>query len=117
MEIGFPIASGGSGSTYTEVATYADLPLASTVSGKIYVVTTTAGIIFINRKLAGYYRSDGVNWNYLGDVTSYVDLISDQTVAGIKTFTATISASNLSGTNTGDQDVISHQFLQTQGVL
>jgi hypothetical protein len=71
----FPPSSGGGGSgvetNYPEVATYADLPTASTVTGKIYIVRTTTGVIYINRKLAGIYRSSGSEWLYLGDVATY----------------------------------------------
>jgi hypothetical protein len=51
--------------SYPEVATFADLPLASGNTGAIYIVQTTTGIIGF-RKLAGLYRSDGAAWNYLG---------------------------------------------------
>lgn len=39
------------------------------------------------------------------DTSNLVTLTGDQIVAGIKTFSDSISASNLSGTNTGDQDL------------
>jgi glycopeptide antibiotics resistance protein len=74
MDIGFPISSGG-GSSYTEVANFASLPTASTVSGITYLVIATTGVIFINRKLAGLYKSNGTTWDYLGDVTSYVNTV------------------------------------------
>jgi len=67
-----PSSGGGTASTYTEVTNYAALPVASTVTNKIYVVLSTTGIIYINRKLAGMYRSNGTTWDYLGDVSSYV---------------------------------------------
>lgn len=69
--------SGGTSlsSSYTEVANFSLLPDASTVSGKIYVVLTTTGVIYINRKLAGMYKSNGTTWDYLGDITSYVNTI------------------------------------------
>ena len=67
----FPPISGSGGSSYDEVATFANLPTASTQTGKNYIVTTTTGIIYLNRKLAGIYRSDGTNWVYLGDIATY----------------------------------------------
>ena len=71
----FPLSSGGGSSSYTEVANFAALPLASLVSGSTYLVIATTGVIFINRKLAGLYKSNGTTWDYLGDVTSYVNTV------------------------------------------
>jgi hypothetical protein len=50
---------------YPQVTDFASLPSAASNSGKIYIVQTTTGIIGF-RKLAGMWRSDGANWNYLG---------------------------------------------------
>lgn len=50
---------------YPQVADFASLPSAAANTGAIYIVQTTTGIIGF-RKLAGLYRSDGANWNYLG---------------------------------------------------
>lgn len=61
------IPGGGGGSTYTEVATYADLPAAASHSGAIYVVQTASGLWLITRKEAGLYRSDGSTWSRLGN--------------------------------------------------
>jgi len=36
---------------------------------------------------------------------NFVDLTTDQSIAGVKTFTGTVTATNLSGNNTGDQDL------------
>jgi hypothetical protein len=57
--------SGGSGSAYPSVNTYADLPSPTTVPNKIYIVLTSTGIWLINRKPAGMYYSNGVLWSYL----------------------------------------------------
>lgn len=86
--MGFIIAGGGGGSavSYTEVAVYADLPDAATVDGKIYIVKGTTGIWGF-RKLAGFYKSAAGNWVYLG-VGDWVDVGTDQTVGGIKTFSS-----------------------------
>lgn len=74
----FPAPTGTGGGTitnnynqYSEVNTYADLPVASDNINKTYQVKTTTGIIYINRKLAGFYRSNGTSWLYLGDVDTY----------------------------------------------
>jgi len=50
---------------YPQVTNFAALPDPTTVTGAIYIVQTTTGIIGF-RKLAGLWRSDGVSWNYLG---------------------------------------------------
>lgn len=47
---------------YPSVATFADLPLATTVPGQTYVVLATVGL-----DPAGLYFSNGVVWDYLGD--------------------------------------------------
>jgi hypothetical protein len=57
---------GASGTSYTEVNTYGDLPDPTTVSGKIYIVLTTTGTWFLGTKRkSGFYKSDGISWNYL----------------------------------------------------
>lgn len=56
---------------YPEVNTYADLPEASTVTDKIYVVLQATGIYLINRKDAGMYYSNGSSWSILGNIPSY----------------------------------------------
>jgi hypothetical protein len=61
---------------YPTVNTFADLPLANTVTppNNIYLVLNTTGTWFINRKERGLYSSDGVSWTRLGDVQSiFVD--------------------------------------------
>jgi len=74
MRVGYPDYNSG-GISYTEVANYVALPIASSVSGSTYLVIATTGVIFINRKLAGLYKSNGITWDYLGDVTSYVNTV------------------------------------------
>lgn len=69
---------------YSEVDTYADLPT-GIAAGIIYIVNMTTGIYGF-RKLAGFYQTDGENdWSYLG-TGDWVDLGSNQSIAGIKTF-------------------------------
>lgn len=57
---------------YPTVDTFADLPLANSVSppDNIYLVLNTTGTWFINRKERGLYSSDGISWSRLGDVQS-----------------------------------------------
>jgi hypothetical protein len=49
------------------VNTFTDLPDASANTGKYYIVNTTTGVIGINRKKSGIYRSDGTNWKRLSE--------------------------------------------------
>lgn len=55
-------------SRYPEVNTFADLPDVLGKSGEVYLVKTSTGIIFINRKRAGLYLSDGSSWGRLGRI-------------------------------------------------
>jgi len=66
MGFHFPALIGGG--KYPEVETYADLPPADEFVGEIVVVATTTGVIFINHKRAGLYRSDGIAWSRLGTI-------------------------------------------------
>lgn len=50
-----------------EADTFAALPSAASKTGKIYSVLNSSGTIFINRKSAGLYRSDGLSWVSLSD--------------------------------------------------
>lgn len=61
--------TGGAG-TYTEVVNFAALPAAAAHTGEIYVVLVGTGVYFINRKPAGFYVSDGIDWTMLGDLPS-----------------------------------------------
>ena len=51
---------------YPVVATYADLPDATTHFEMVYIVVTATGLWPLNRKRAGLWRSDGVDWKRLG---------------------------------------------------
>ena len=106
------LVASGSALTLPTVNTYADLPAPTTVNGKIYIVLTSTGIPFINRKSSGGYYSNGSAWNYLGDVVPYfadgafeIYNTTDTTkkmsfdVSGILTGTKrTVTAQNASGT-------------------
>lgn len=97
----FPPTAGGGGGTiinnynqYAEVNTFADLPSASSNTNKTYQVKTTTGVIFVNRKLAGFYRSNGTSWDFLGDtepyaqlshIHSYSDLVNKPTIPTVPT--------------------------------
>lgn len=61
------VVLGGGGSAYAEVNTFADLPSAASNSGVTYLVRTAQGVIFVNRKPKGLYRSDGSIWERLDD--------------------------------------------------
>ena len=53
---------------YPAVDTYADLPVASVHTDDVYLVRLKTGTIFINRKRAGLYISDGIEWKRLGGI-------------------------------------------------
>ncbi len=59
---------------YPQVNTFADLPLATSSTGKVYLVLTATGVWPFNRKPAGLYRSNGATWDYM---SAYPDLMSD----------------------------------------
>lgn len=59
-------ASGSTTTNYPQVQNYDALPLASEQTGKIYIVQEPQGTWPVNRKRAGFYRSDGETWTRLG---------------------------------------------------
>jgi hypothetical protein len=79
------VSGGGGGTQYPQVTTYADLPDATEHAWEVYIVRQATGVIFINRKSAGFYQSDGTAWKYLDNGDS-VNLNTDQTIDGVKTF-------------------------------
>jgi len=85
-----------SGSTYTEVNLYADLPSAAVNSNKIFVVRTSSGTYMTSRKEAGLYRSNGVSWSRLGDIPSFFNsnnfqiFDGDDNTSGVKFITSNI---------------------------
>jgi hypothetical protein len=62
------------------VDTYNDLPSAADRANDIYIVLKDSGVRFVNKKNAGLYKSDGVNWTRLADLTNMLkstDVIND----------------------------------------
>lgn len=51
---------------YVEVETADDLPPASEHAGQIQLVRTSIGVFGDDRKRAGLWKSDGIEWNRLG---------------------------------------------------
>jgi hypothetical protein len=60
-----------SGTTYSAVNLYSDLPTPASASGQIYVVRSSTGIFLANRKSSGFYFSNGSSWSYLGETPNY----------------------------------------------
>lgn len=54
--------------TYPMVDTFGDLPEAADNGGEVYLVKTRTGTIFVDRRRAGLYRSDGASWKRLGEI-------------------------------------------------
>jgi hypothetical protein len=61
--------AGGGGAGFEEVANFAALPAAGDHTDETYAVLAGQGVWFINRKPAGFYRSDGAAWVFLGDLS------------------------------------------------
>jgi hypothetical protein len=61
-----------------EVNTHADLPDATTKNGESWLVKTTTGVIYVNRKVAGLYLSNGTVWTLYSPVKvdGYQEIIS-----------------------------------------
>lgn len=92
---------------YPGVETFAELPPASEHTTEIYIVRTASGVIF-SKKDAGFYRSNGTEWKYLGQ-GEQVDLTTDQQISGNKEFLNPVKIPD--GVN--DTEAISKQQLDT----
>lgn len=76
MELGFSPTINNTFTGYQHVSTFANLPIASSYTNQYFIVDNPSGVWLINRKEAGFYKSDGTNWNYVGssvDMTSLSD--------------------------------------------
>lgn len=99
------IIEGGKGGI-PEVATFADLPDATTVSGQLYRVLTTTGVIFVNRQKRGVYKSNGTSWEYFPNFTaadipvdtSTIDLNATTTQGAIEELSQAVSNIDPDGT-------------------
>lgn len=58
---------------FPEVDYYADLPDPTTVPNQLYYVNNSSGIWMINRKSRGFYKSDGSEWLYAGELVEAFD--------------------------------------------
>jgi hypothetical protein len=76
-------SGGGSFGIDGRVSVYADLPDATLNADKIYIVETATGIIFINRKKAGLYYSDGVSWEFMPNSVQADFVMYDNTNSGL----------------------------------
>ena len=70
-----------------EVSTYADLPTPASHNGEIWIVKTTTGIVFVNKKVAGLYISNGTIWTIITpvEIDGYQKLITTATNDNIAT--------------------------------
>ena len=68
-----------------ESDTYALLPAANEHNGEVWLVKTTTGVIYVNRKVAGLYVSNGTAWTLITpvDVDGYQKLIVSPTTDNI----------------------------------
>lgn len=67
------------------VDTFADLPAASEHDAEVWLVKTTTGVIYVNRKVAGFYLSNGTSWTLITpfDIDGYQKIISSYTEGNI----------------------------------
>lgn len=89
-----------------QVGTYADLPSAAGRSGVLYFVTTETGYWLINKKSRGVYRSNGLTWEYGGDIgdemaSRVIDTTAPLQGGGDLTSDRTISIPQASASNSG----------------
>jgi hypothetical protein len=70
-----------------EVSTYADLPAPANHNGEIWIVKTTTGVVFVNKKVAGFYISNGTIWTIITpvEIDNYQKLITTATNDNIAT--------------------------------
>ena len=76
MDLGFSPTVSNTFLGYSHVTNFASLPVATSHAYEYWIVDTTTGVFLINQKKAGFYKSDGANWNYIGtsvDMTSLSD--------------------------------------------
>lgn len=69
MRLGYPYNA--SQTISGTVSVFANLPAAASYPNQLFAVTTASGVIFVNRKAAGVYRSDGVDWIYVADLAEH----------------------------------------------
>ncbi len=80
MAIRFPLSK-----AYPEVNTYADLPLASTHSGLIYVVLNASGSWLwpFTYHSSGFYRSNGTTWLKIDGIDEIKDGVTLTDISGV----------------------------------
>lgn len=93
---------------YQAVTNFAALPSATTHSGETYLALNPQGVIWVNRKPAGLYTSDGTNWNYDADQT-------DAYLAGLTPTNGQIPVGN--GTNFVTKSISGDATLAASGAL
>lgn len=73
-QVGIPAIYQFAELSYQQVNTFADLPSAGASAGKVYLVLTTTGVWFVNRKRRGLWRSDGAVWVRMGIAPTKEDM-------------------------------------------
>ena len=61
-----------------KVLTFANLPLASQHTDKIWLVEQSSGVWLVNYKQAGLYKSDGTNWNLLDSTSDIINTLNNK---------------------------------------
>jgi hypothetical protein len=78
-------SSGGVLAISGDAANFAALPAASGHTNEMWRVLAAQGTLFVNRKPAGVYESDGSDWSYVADFTENdqaSEIQNDSAVAG-----------------------------------
>jgi hypothetical protein len=95
VTINYPAVGGGTGggggggsggpAISGSVAGFSLLPSAAAHTDELYAVTAAEGVIFVNRKPAGVYRSDGATWTYVATLAEHdqaSEINNDSAVSG-----------------------------------
>lgn len=106
-----PTSGSGGPAISGTVATYADLPAAASNEDALYAVTTASGVIFVNRRAAGVYRSDGSTWIYVADLTEHDDADEIATDQGSWT---DVSGANVQAALDSIDDVLAATYNQSE---
>ena len=88
------LISAGSSAISGTVTNFAALPAAASHTDELYAVQNAQGTIFVSRKAAGVYRSDGSNWIYVADLAEHdeADEVASSAGGWIRVVGATVQA-------------------------
>jgi hypothetical protein len=94
-----------------KVLTFANLPLASSQTDKIWLVEQSSGVWLVNYKQAGLYKSDGTIWNLLDSTSDIINTLNNK---ADKLTTITTGNGLAGGGDLSANRTISHSDTSTQ---